>query len=201
MKEAPYIAQRHLSLFTWGRPPIPWGIADIISNTLKEHNIKDVGLTGSLSPSIIVALGCENKERLINAFASRSLWDEGTGWNYMIEDSPGMEKDLPFINTFLPSINLDIWDGATPFFGSNALFIDLPLSHPSVNLDIKWINERDHELLFLGFLEEYSGPLDVKEWALKKGYEFKVHKEKIFNEEDSKSLEYTLVICSNRGLI
>jgi hypothetical protein len=191
---APHIAVRYLSLFSWGRPPLPWGLADKINIALREHDIASVGVTGSLCPSVLTALAYGSPEREVNAFNYKSRWSDGTGWNCVLDDSPGMELDAPRAKPYLPVSSVHFWDGATPFFYSQALFVDLPFEHSHVRLKIDHLNGFDHRLLMLGFLDEHDGPVDVLDWAMSKGYEVSEHAEKITNVEKSMSLVYRLKI-------
>jgi hypothetical protein len=161
MTSRPWIGPRFLSLFSSGRPPLPWNLADRINETLQQNDIRSVGVTGSLCPSVITACGYGAPDREINAGSPHSRWDEGIQWNSVMDDSPGMEKDHPWGNLFLP---VKVWfgEGLSRFFDSEALFIDLPFSHRNVGAE--WfpaLKRLEFKLIFLGFLEGYEGPADA----------------------------------------
>lgn len=197
MTNTPHIAVQYLSLFNWGRPPLPWDLADFISTTLAAQSINElgVGVTGSLCPSVLTAMAYGAPDRLVNAFAFKSQWSEGEGWNCVIEDSPGMENDTPWAKNYLPFKNIRFWDGASPFFHSEALFIDLPFSHECVQLKLDFLKPNKHRLLLLGFLQDHMGPDDVLEWAKQHGYQLQEHIAVIENIEQSKKLTYKLMIA------
>jgi hypothetical protein len=73
-KKRPYIAPSFASLFASGRPALPWEIADTINIMLANHQIESIGVTGSLCPSVLTAIGYGAPERKINAFAYYSQW-------------------------------------------------------------------------------------------------------------------------------
>src|SRR5205807_8826741 len=75
-KKRPYIAPRFASLFGSGRPALPWVIADTINIVLADHQIEGVGVTGSLCPSVLTAIGYGAPDRAINAFVFHSRWGE-----------------------------------------------------------------------------------------------------------------------------
>jgi hypothetical protein len=197
-----YVASRFLSIFSWGRPPVPWDIADWINYEVSKHEIKSIGVTGSLSPSVITSSGFDNPIE-INAFAkSYALWKEGIDWKYVIEDSPGMEKTVPWPNPYLP-VDFDLWDGATPFFDSEAIFTDLPFSHHLVDLNMGFLDEgpyaetgRPYKLILMGFLEGHEGPGDILNWAQSRGYVTTEHRAPITNWETVQELVYRLVVAS-----
>lgn len=191
-----FIAPRFLSLFGWGRPPLPWSIADTIAELLQKHGVARIGVTGSLSPSVLVAIGYGDPKRQVNAFARSSLWEEGMGWNDVIEDSPNMELSRPWANPYLPTENVHFWDGASPFFYSDALFVDLPFSHPQVGLKIEHLKDQEYRLILCGFLESHDGPTDVLDWCASNGYATKEHAGVITNVEKSESLTYRLVAAT-----
>jgi hypothetical protein len=170
-------------------------MADQINQTLLQHNVHSIGVTGSLCPSVLTAVGYGAPDRRINAYAFLSRWDEGTGWNYVLADSPGMEKDHPWSNPYLP-VEVDFWDGATPFFNSEAMFIDLPFSHGNVNLHLSSFEDRHPRLLMLGFLESYDGPDDVLEFARSNEYQFEEVTYKVAYAEKSEELVYRLIIAT-----
>lgn len=196
MTDRPWIAPRFASLFTCSRPPLSWNMADQISGLLDVHQILSIGVTGSLAPSVLTTLAYGNPERQVNAFASSSTWDEVQGWSCMLGDSPGMEKTHPSGNPYLPVENVRIWDGAYPFFRSEALFVDLPFSHPAVRLKLEHLNEFKYRLVLLGFLESYDGPLDVLGWLESRGFKTEEHVDSIKDVERSLKLSYRLVVAT-----
>ena len=202
MENRPYIGAQYTSLFYSGRPALPWDIADVISVILAEADIDElgVGVTGSLCPSVLTTLAYDAPERKVNAFAFTSAWSKGVGWNSVIEDSPGMEEEVPWANMHLPSKNIHFWDGATPFFHSEALFIDLPFSHRCVGLNIKSLRPSRNRLLMLGFLEEHDGPEDILDWAKHNNYQLEEHKSEIENVEYDKTFAYKLIVAKNTSL-
>ena len=199
MENRLHIGVQHLSLFYTGRPALPWDIADIISTSLADADVDElgVGVTGSLCPSVLTALSYGAPERKVNAFAFTSAWSEGEGWNIVIDDSPGMENEVPWAKRYLPSNNIHFWDGATLFFHSEALFIDLPFSHRCVELKIDFLRPERNRLLMLGFLEEHDGPEDMLVWAEKNDYQFEEHIAEVKNVEYNKQLSYKLIIATN----
>lgn len=194
-KARPYIAPQFASLFWSGRPAIPWEIADIINIVLAEHNIQSIGVTGSLHPSIAAAIGYGAPDRHINAFAFKSAWDDGIGWNNVIDDSPGMEDTHPAANQYLPS-HLLLWDGATPFFRSEAIFADLPFSHSLVGLDLKHLDTREYRLMLLGFMAEHEGPHDLMKWLDDHHYLLVDYHGNTHVPEGPGSLAYRLVVAT-----
>lgn len=197
MGNKPYIGLRYLSLFNWGRPPLPWDIADIISQTLDDAAIDQlgVGVTGSLCPSVLTALAYGAPERKVNAFAFTSAWSKGESWNCVIDDSPGMDKEVPWANTYLPSKNIRFWDGATPFFHSEALFVDLPFSSECVELELKFLSPVRNRLIMLGFLQDHARPDDVFNWVKQHNYKLEEFDSTIASVEYGKSLRYKLIIA------
>lgn len=195
MVTQPYIGPRYCSLFGWGRPPLPWNLADKINLVLNKHQIMRVGVTGSLCPSVLVALGDGAPDRKIHAYVNYSRWDDAESWNYMIEDSPGMEADHPWAKVYLP-VDFNLWDGATPFMAfTDAIFTDLPLSHRAVGLGHVRFNPERHRLLLMGFLERYAGPDDVLQWAREHDYTLSTFSDTIHCVETEESLTYQLVIA------
>ena len=110
-----------------------------------------------------------------------------------------MAGTVPWADKFIPVENFHLWEGASPFFRSDALFLDLPFTHRVVDLDIKFINKHEHSVVLLGFLEGYAGPDDVKAWAVEGGYAFEQHQEAIHNQEDDSDLTYTLLIATRQA--
>ncbi len=192
MTSRPWIGPRFLSLFGAGRPALSWELADHINQLLVEENIQSIGVTGSLCPSVLTAVGYGAPDREINAYAFNSRWSEGVGWNCVVEDSPGMEKEVPWSNPYLP-VEVNFWDGATPFFTSEAMFIDLPFSHNAVHLRLSSFEGYHPRLLLLGFLESYDGPEDVLEFAKANGYEFEEMAGRVTYAEKSEELSYRLI--------
>ena len=192
----PWIGPRYASLFSWGRPPLPWDLADLIHAELAAHQVSSVGVTGSICPSVLTALGYAAPGREINIFANHSRWDDCIGWNNVVEDSPGMEKSHPWSDPYLP-VKAHFWDGATPFFRSEALFVDLPFSHHCVRLKMKFLDEHQYKVILLGFLEGHDGPEDLLRWATEQGYTICEHRgEKLFYREQRIELEYRLAIAT-----
>ena len=74
-----WIGPRYASLFSWGRPPLPWDLADLIHGELAAHQVSSVGVTGSICPSVLTAFGYDAPEREINIFANHSRRDDGMG--------------------------------------------------------------------------------------------------------------------------
>lgn len=194
MQNRPWIGPQFASLFCWGRPPIPWDIADKLSMLLKEHAIANIGVSGSLSPSILTAVAFDAPDRHINTFAFVSMWNEAAGWDYVIEDSPGMEETHPWATYYLPATNkrLHFCEGATPFFASEALFVDLPFSHRAMHLKLNSLRD-NYKLVLLGFLEGHDGPMDLLEWVGRNGYSTDEVVASIENAETGQSLHYRLV--------
>ena len=166
----PLIGPRFSSLFGYFRPPIRWDTADKISEQLGLVNARSVGVTGSLSPSVLTACGYGDSNREVNAYARYSGWDEVVGYSHVREDSDGEDTEWPAASHYLPVANVHFWDGASPFFWSDCLFIDLPFNHPAVGLKLDWLKKRKHKLVMLGFFEGHDGPNDVREWLEHQDY-------------------------------
>ncbi len=191
----PWIAPRYGSLFSWGRPPLPWDLADLINAELQTHQVSSVGVTGSICPSVLTAVGYGAPGREINVFAYASRWSEHIGWSNVIADSPGMELDHPWSDPYLP-VHPHFWDGATPFFRSEALFADLPFDHPCVRLKQQFLREHHYKVILLGFLEGHDGPDDMLRWAEARGYGIAEHRDTLREREKRIELEYRLVVAT-----
>lgn len=61
------------------------------------------------------------------------------------------------------------WDGVSPFFKSDSLFVDLPFNHNMMQLKLSNLGNH-YKLLMLGFIDTFAGPEDVYGWALNNGY-------------------------------
>lgn len=198
-----HIGVRNVSHFTVGRPPIPWALADLIANTLDKHHCDTVGIGGSMHPSILVACGFERPDRELNAWATRSMWNEAICWNLNKEDSePPEDDDWPWANTALPlnDKNVRFPEGASAMLRGAALFLDLPFYSELLQLDLSALDRWGWEdkLLLLGFLEGHDGPDDVLEWSKQKDH---LHEEfcyVITNTEARTTLEYKLIIATPR---
>jgi hypothetical protein len=107
-----------------------------------------------------------------------------------------MEKTHPYTNVCLPVSEgqLHFWDGATPFFNSEALFIDLPFNHAAVKLQLPSLSKRQYKLIVLGFMDTFDEPTDVYEWAQANGYVFEETIASIKNPEKGISVNYKLLI-------
>lgn len=197
MYNRPYVAIQNVSHFLFARPALPWGLADKVAEVLMRLEVKQVGVTGSLHPSILVAAAHGDAKRQVNTFAYRSCWERAIAWNCVQEDSPGLSESAPWGNPCLPVAENQVhfWDGATPFFGSELLFIDLPFNHPCVALKLASFERRARlPRLMLGFMSDHDGPDDVLRWAREKGYEFEVFEDAICNLEKNQCVNYVLHI-------
>jgi len=189
----------------WGRPPIPSELAEVVVTTLDKWRIGRVGVVGSMSPSVLTTLAYTETppRREVSGFAPEGFWDDLVAWNYGLDElDTNSDEELQALSTsrFLPFNSIDIWDGATPFFESEALFIDLPFSHRCVRLDAKWLERRPHPVIFLGFLERHEGPADILAWVTQKGYTVESHTATIRNGEKRRKLKYTLCVATLRDL-
>lgn len=194
-KKRPYIGQKHASYFVSSRPQISWELADYIYYLLEEQKIKEIGCTGSMCASVLIALAYGDAKRQVNGFTSKDMWHEIGGWNHMLEDSPGMEKNYPYAKFNIPfHQQINIWDGASPFFYSEAIFCDLPFSHRCVNLKLKHLTDKAYKIIILGFLQSYEGPDDVLNYFQNNSH-YKMTKKifKIDFIENNKNLNYELV--------
>lgn len=191
-----YIGPQYAAWFIGGRPQISWHMADYLHHLLNKHGIDRVGVTGSLSLSILVALAYGETINEVNAFASHTPLNRISGWNWMIEDSPGMEKNIPYAHFDIAFKNkMYLWDGATPFFENEAIFCDLPFSHECVQLKLESLTDWSHKLILLGFLQEHEGPDDVFEY-FKNDNHYQLHKKHfpVENVEYGKKLDYELAV-------
>lgn len=199
-EKRPWVGPQFAPWFASSRPQICWETADYINYFLKKHNITSIGVTGSLSPSVLISLAYGNDEREVNGFYSKGMWDEIDGWNYVIGDSPGMEKTHPFAEFNIPfNEQITVWDGASPFFHSEAIFSDLPFSHKCVRLDMKFLKDKPYKVIVLGFLEGYEGPQDVYEFY-ENNDEYEMRKESFsvsFSEKDIK-LKYQVIVFEKK---
>ncbi|MFO1303176.1 MAG: hypothetical protein U1F54_05555 [Burkholderiales bacterium] len=188
----PWVAPRYLSLFGWSRPPLPWEIADEVAVALDTAKVESVGITGSLSPSVLASVGY-GSERKLNAYAFDSSWSEGMGWNCVIEDSPGMEETCPWAQQHLPRSAL-FWDGPTPMLDSQALFVDLPFDHRAVRVKLEALKTGSYRLVLLGFLEDHAGPHDVHDYFTQLGFTWREAIETVKSAELSSKLQYRLLV-------
>ena len=192
----PCIASKFLSLFSAGRPPLPWSLADCINEVLLEQDIQSVGVAGSLCPSVLTACGYDAPDRKINAGSIFSRWDEGIQWSYCIDDSPG---NHPQPSLYLP-VEVYFGEGAYRFINSEALFIDLPFSHR--NVGAKWfpiLYELNFNLIFLGFLQNYDGPDDVLEILKTLPFDIEEYSDQVKYSEKSEELMYRLIVAKRRA--
>ena len=107
-----------------------------------------------------------------------------------------METRFPKIDPYLP-VNVSFWDGASPFFDSEALFVDLPFSHRSVGLKIAHLNVREapYKILMFGFLDRHDGPTDALEWAVSNGYQCEEYSSQVKHAEKSERFIYRLTVA------
>jgi len=200
MESRPLDAGKFVSIFSTGRPTLPWGIANTINLLMAEQNINSVGVTGSLCPSVLTAMGYGAPDREVNACACYSRWDKAIQLSYVIEDSPGMEQKHRYPDPYLP-VKVRFPESPGSFFRSEAVFIDLPFSHRCVQLDPVFLEETTFKLIFLGFLENYDGPTDILEHVKSSGYELEEISEKVAYVEKKEELLYRLIIAKGRSSV
>jgi hypothetical protein len=187
---------RFLSLFTWGRPPLPALAADLLASVTDEHKIKSALVLGSCCPSVLASIGFGDSERVIRIFDMQSRWN--VGYQFLYEDYEHDSK-YPKQNNWLPNNNIyhpQEWSWS-PKLGE-IIFIDQPWKNPSPSKELDFnviLRAIKPRLIVMGFSGELPGPKDLDKLLIEDQWQIKeYHFEQVSTETDEIN-NYRMLVC------